>query len=81
MADNAWQDLLDLQALALVTFSTADLLQPALKLALAYDITVYDINYAALAQGLNLPFVTADTTLARKIAGSGITIPSLADYE
>ena len=79
-ADNVRQDVLDLQALLLVTVSTADLLQPALELALAYDITVYDASYAALAQRLNLPFITADTTLVRKLAGSGITIHNLADY-
>jgi predicted nucleic acid-binding protein len=77
-AGNARQDVRDLRALALRTVSAADLLEPALELALAYDLTVYDAAYAALAQQLGLPLITVDETLWRKLSGSGITVRTLA---
>ncbi|MCQ3973991.1 MAG: twitching motility protein PilT [Anaerolineae bacterium] len=79
--ENARQDVVDLRALALVTVSTANLLEPALTLALAHDITAYAASYAVLAQQLNLPLITADTTLARKLAGSGVIVQTLADLK
>jgi predicted nucleic acid-binding protein len=78
-ADNARRDVRDLRVLPLRTVSTADLLEPALELALAYDLTAYDASYAALGQRLNLPFFTADQTLQRKLSDSGITVFTLAD--
>lgn len=79
-ADNARQDVRDLQALALRTVSTADLLEPALELALAYNITAYEAAYAALAQQLSLPLITADETLQRKLNRSGISVQRLKDF-
>ena len=76
-ADNARQDVADLQALKLQTVSTADLLTPAFELAIQYDLTAYDACYAALAQQLSLPLITADAPLLRKLAGSGIEAISL----
>jgi len=73
-AENARQDVVDLQALALRSVSTADLLVPALELAMAQDITTYDACYAALADQLHLPLITADMTLARKLQGTQINI-------
>ncbi len=78
-ADNAHQDVRDLRALALRTVSTADLLEPALDLALAYDLTTYDASYAALAQQLSLPLITADQALQRKLSGSQVPVQTLAD--
>ena len=78
-AGNARQDVADLLALRLQTVSTADVLAPALALALQYDITAYDACYAALAQQLDLPLVTADSPLRRKLAGSGIAIHILGE--
>jgi predicted nucleic acid-binding protein len=76
-ANSARQDSADLQALRLRTVSTADLLRPALDLALQYDITAYDACYAALAQQLSLPLITADATLINKLYTSPITIHAL----
>ena len=77
-ADSAHQDIADLQALRLQTVSTADLLTPAFALALQYDITAYDACYAALAQQLSLPLITADAPLIRKLSGSGIDVRTLS---
>ncbi len=80
-ADNARQDVGDLQALRLQTVSAADLLTPALELALQYDITAYDACYAALAQQLDLPLITADMPLGQKLTNSGLTIHTLSDLD
>ena len=76
-ADNARRDVADLRSLALLTVSTSDLLESALELALAYDIIAYDACYAALARQLDLPLVTADTSLARKLDGSDVHVQTL----
>jgi predicted nucleic acid-binding protein len=78
-AENARQDVIDLRALALTTVSTADLIKPALELALKYNITAYDAGYVTLAEQLALPLVTADTTLVRKLTGSNIDVRELKD--
>ena len=70
--DNARQDILALQALRLQTVSTADLLPSAFEMAVQYDLTAYDACYAALAQQLSLPLLTADAPLIRKLANSDV---------
>lgn len=77
--DQARQDIVDLQALRLQTISTADLIGPALQLALTLNLTAYDACYAALAETLNVPLVTADVSMARKLANSRIDVRQLAD--
>jgi predicted nucleic acid-binding protein len=77
--DNARQDVADLRALALLTVSTADLLEPALELAMTYDITAYDASYAALAAQLDLPLITADAPLARKLQATGVEVRTLEE--
>ena len=78
-AENASSDIAALQALDLFTVSTADLLLLALELALEHDLSAYDACYAALAQELDLPLITADTNLARKLARSEIEVVLLKD--
>lgn len=78
-AESARQDIIDLQALNLDTVSTADVLSPSFNLAIRYDITAYDACYVALAEQLALPLITADGTLVRKLAGSGMKVRLLSD--
>lgn len=59
--------------------NTTFLLEPALELAMTYQITVYDVSYAALAQQLDLPLITADAALIRKLAGSGVDVRTLEE--
>jgi predicted nucleic acid-binding protein len=79
-AENARQDIIDLQSLALHGVPTADLAAEALELALDFDITAYDASYAALARRLDLPLVTADQSLVQKLAASGLTVLSLLAF-
>lgn len=78
-AENANQDVADLQMLALHGVPTANLIADALELALVFDITAYDASYVALARRLDLPLVTADIALAQKLADSSLAIHLLKD--
>jgi predicted nucleic acid-binding protein len=50
------------------TFASPPLLEVAFGIALAYNRTVYDCLYVALAVQSNRPFVTADERLANVLA-------------
>lgn len=78
-AEDARQNIRDLRALALHSVSTADLIEPALELALAFNLTTYDACYAALARQLDLPLITADDALHRKLDSSDISVTPLKD--
>jgi len=78
--DAARQDLSDLLHLPFRVAPTADLVEDALELAVAHDITIYDAVYVALGQRLSLPLVTADKALVRRLADTGLDVRSLADW-
>ena len=80
-AENARQDTADLRKLRLRIIRTADLITPALDLALRYDMTAYDACYSALAQQISLPLITADVILAKKMKGSGIEAHLLKEID
>ena len=68
--EDSQADLADLGRLALRITSTADLMERSLRLANKLDLSAYDACYAVLAQQLELPLVTADQPLARKLDSS-----------
>ena len=68
--EDSQADLADLGRLALRIMSTADLMGRSLLLANKLDLSAYDACYAVLAQQLELPLVTADQPLARKLDSS-----------
>jgi predicted nucleic acid-binding protein len=51
--------------------ASPDLASLALDLALAHGLSVYDATYAALAERLGAPLVTADGKLARGLEQAG----------
>ena len=69
-SEMAEADLADLRALRLPTTPTFDLMDRALKIACAHDMTAYDTCYVALADAKSVPLLTADAILAGKLAGS-----------
>lgn len=66
--------LTSLKALPLQRTPTFDLVEDALTLGLAHSITAYDACYAALAQRLRLPLITADQKLVQKLVAAGFSI-------
>jgi len=76
-AEAARQNLSDLQILALQVIPTASLVEPALILALEYDVTVFDACYLALAQLAGVPLLTADAALVNRMQGAEVSVCSL----
>jgi len=57
-----------------------DVLRKTSSIAWAYDITLYDAVYIALAERLGFPFITADRALWKRMGGHSIVI-ALEDLE
>jgi predicted nucleic acid-binding protein len=60
-------DVADLRLLALKSTPTADLIEDALVLAAERNLSAYDACYAALAQRLGIPLITADKAMAKAV--------------
>lgn len=73
----ACRDLANLRALPFQVVDLSPLL--VLELAADFEITAYDAGYAALAQHLDVPFVTADERLVRKLKKSDCRISWLGN--
>ena len=69
-ADDALSHLADLRALALSATPSSELMERALEIACAHDVTAYDASYIALAEMRAVPFVTTDDRLADKLEGT-----------
>lgn len=52
-----------------------DLLRKANAIAWAYDVTIYDALYVALAEQVGYPLITADEAMIRKLTGHSIVLP------
>ena len=69
-ASDAQQIIDEFQKLPFVLAQTADLLDEALRLAIAHERTVYDALYVALSVREQCPFVTADEKLVNAISAT-----------
>jgi len=69
-ADAARADVADLLTLALDRVDPRPLLPEALDLAQEHDVSVYDATYLVTARSLDIPLLTADARLARKVDGA-----------
>lgn len=73
----ARRDLADLRSLALTAVPTYKLVDGALSIAEAEGITAYDGCYVALADELEVPLITADMKLVRRLAGTAHQVRAL----
>lgn len=72
-------DLATLKGLPLRVVSTADLMEDAVSIGLAYGISAYDASYVALSQQVNAMLLTLDQKLVRATA-SAYDVRSLNDF-
>jgi len=75
----ARQHLYRLRRLRLQRVSLPPFLESAILLASQYELSAYDASYAALAQSMAIPLVTADRPLATKLKDSDIEVHWLGD--
>lgn len=61
-----YSDFIDLE---FTVYSSKELLQKSLQIAIESDISAYDSSYVALAEHLKIPFYTADEKLLQKAKG------------
>lgn len=78
--EKAREDLAALKSLSLHSIATTDLMEDALDIAVSHDITAYDGCYVALAKQLNIPVVSADEKLVRKMMGTVHEVRWLGDF-
>lgn len=57
-----------------------EVIEEALDLAVRYEITAYDACYVAVAQGEQVPLVTADERLAKRFAGTAHRVERLGSF-
>jgi len=69
-----------LSALELATTPLKQLDKRALELACQLNISAYDASYVALAEKLQVPLITADISLARKLVGTEHRAITLAEF-
>ncbi len=61
-----------LRSLPIQVVPLLEISEDALDLALRYDLSVYDGCYSALSARLDVPLVTADRRLLKKLARTGV---------
>ncbi|MEP0790000.1 type II toxin-antitoxin system VapC family toxin [Funiculus sociatus GB2-C1] len=60
--------------------STADLMEEAVNIALAYGISAYDASYVALSQQVGATLLTLDEKLVRAVAAASYDVRSFNDF-
>lgn len=78
-AERAREAFAILRSLPLQTVPSPEVTPAALDLALAAGLSVYDGTYAALAERLGVPLVTADGKLSRKLEEAGLKVVRLKE--
>jgi len=77
----ALTDIRNLRRFNLAAVSTRDLMEPSLKMGMAWGVTAYDACYVVLAAKMKIPFITADETLVRKLKEGTYPVRWLGDFK
>jgi predicted nucleic acid-binding protein len=76
----ARQSLAQLRLLTLPTTTTSELMERAIEIACAHDVTAYDACYVTLAEKLKVLMLTADAKLVERLDGSPFSILTIQGY-
>ncbi|ASC71900.1 Ribonuclease VapC9 [Halomicronema hongdechloris C2206] len=79
-ATDAKASLVRLKALALQRVAIPELVNEALDIAIAHNISAYDACYVELSERLKVPLVTADSKLIRALEGTNYQVLSLTTF-
>ena len=80
LPEEAMESLRTLKELGIRFASNSELLEDALKLAADNGITVYDALFCALAVRENVPLITSDGPLVRRMTGTGVQATLLPEW-
>ena len=74
------QSMSRLMLLPFQSVATTELTEEALGLAMDRDIAAYDAAYAVLARRLNVPLITADRPLVKRLRDTAIQVQPLDEW-
>ena len=74
-------DLVSLKTFPLRVVSTVDLVEDAVSIALAYNISAYDASYVALSQQVGATLLTLDQRLVRALGATSYDVCLFNDFE
>lgn len=78
--DAALQDLLDLRQLPWHSLATRELAHASLAVGLDYEIAAYDAAYVVVAESVEVPLVTADEKMLRRLVDTDCDVRWLGDW-
>jgi predicted nucleic acid-binding protein len=73
-------DLATLKTLSLRVVSTAELMEEAVNIAIAYGISAYDASYVALSHRVSSPLLTLDQRLVNTLATAPYDVRLFTDF-
>lgn len=73
-------DLATLKTFPLRVVSMAELMEEAVNIAVAYNISAYDASYIALSQRVNAPLLTLDRRLVNTLINSPYDVRLFGDF-
>lgn len=79
-ASQVQANLATLKALSLRVVSTAELMEEAVNIAIAYGIPAYDASYVALSHRVSSPLLTLDQKLVNTLATAPYDVRLFTDF-
>ncbi|NEP44428.1 MAG: type II toxin-antitoxin system VapC family toxin [Okeania sp. SIO2H7] len=73
-------DLATLKTFPLRVVSMAELMEEAVNIAVAYNISAYDASYVALSQRVNAPLLTLDRRLVNSLTNAPYDVRFFGDF-